>query len=171
MGTPTWDQSAISDLRRMCAEGCSARVIADWLGVSRNSVIGKLTRLGLHCTSPERPPSKRKRKPQPKPKPVSSHPWRAPVLAPVRAPVSAPWVPQPRDKFPKPSPGAKHAQPELRSAPCLISELTEDACHWPMWGQHERNPKSKFYCGGMAVAGGKYCPHHAWINARGGSPC
>jgi GcrA cell cycle regulator len=144
-----WNEKEIGDLRRMCAEGCTARVIADWLGTTRNSVIGKLTRLGLHCTVPERPPPKRKRKPaQPKP----SHPW----------------VPRPRVRFREPS-HAKHGQPELHSAPCLITELTEDACHWPMWRNDERDIRAKLYCGGMAVEGSSYCPHHAWLNARGAS--
>jgi GcrA cell cycle regulator len=157
-----WNEKEIGDLRRMCAEGCSARIIADALGITRNSVIGKLTRLGLHCTVPERPAPKRRRKPaQPKPKPLGSHPWRA-------KPALAPWVPQPRARFPEPS-CTKHGQPELRSSPCLITELTEDACHWPMWRNDERDIRAKLYCGGMAVEGSSYCPHHAWLNARGAS--
>jgi GcrA cell cycle regulator len=158
-----WNESEVGDLRRMCAEGLSARVIATELGITRNAVIGKVARMGLHLPGPEpkpKPKGKRSHHRQPKPKPLGSpHPWRA-------KPALAPWVPQPRVRFPEPS-RTKHGQPELRSAPRLITELTEDVCHWPMWSHQERDIRAKLYCGGMAIEGSKYCPHHAWLNSRG----
>jgi GcrA cell cycle regulator len=153
-----WNPISINDLKRMCADGCSARAIADELGTTKNSVIGKAARMGLHFPGPE---------PKPKPSGKRSHHRQPP---PPRAPMPAPWVRQPRTRFPEPS-RTKHGQPELHASPCLITELTEDACHWPMWGHQERDIRAKLYCGGMAVEGSRYCPHHAWLNARGGSPC
>jgi GcrA cell cycle regulator len=145
-----WNETEIGDLRRLCAEGCSARVIADWLGITRNAVIGKVARMGLHLPGPE---------PKPKSKGKRSHHRKPP---PPQA------IPAPRARFPEPS-RTKHGQPELHASPCLITDLTENACHWPMWNHQERDIRAKLYCGGMAVEGSKYCPHHAWLNARGAS--
>ena len=45
--TPTWTTARVELLKRHFEEGLSCREIAAHIGVSRNAVIGKLTRLGL----------------------------------------------------------------------------------------------------------------------------
>jgi GcrA cell cycle regulator len=42
-----WNESAIEALRTLKAEGLSASLIGEALGVTRNAVIGKLNRLGI----------------------------------------------------------------------------------------------------------------------------
>jgi hypothetical protein len=52
----TWTEDAVATLRERWAAGDSAGDIAAALGVSRNSVIGKASRLGLarHVSRPNR---------------------------------------------------------------------------------------------------------------------
>ena len=44
---PTWTTERVELLKQQFEEGLSCRQIAASIGVSRNAVIGKLTRLGL----------------------------------------------------------------------------------------------------------------------------
>jgi len=44
---PTWTSERVELLKQHFEEGLSCREIAAHIGVSRNAVIGKLTRLGL----------------------------------------------------------------------------------------------------------------------------
>jgi GcrA cell cycle regulator len=50
--TTTWPAERVAVLKSMWADGCSASVIAEELGVTRNAVIGKVYRLKLpvHAT-------------------------------------------------------------------------------------------------------------------------
>jgi hypothetical protein len=67
-----WSDDRVAELTRLHAEGYSAAIIAEKLGVTRNSIMGKVFRLGL--PTPEnkigKPPGPRKsavKKPKPEP--------------------------------------------------------------------------------------------------------
>lgn len=47
MNRPSWTEERVALLRELFEQDCSASVIANRMGISRNSVIGKLHRLGL----------------------------------------------------------------------------------------------------------------------------
>ena len=55
---------------------------------------------------------------------------------------------------PAPAPG---------SQPCLIGELNDSRCRFPLWNK-EREPR--FYCGAPAEFGGPYCEFHTRLVNR-----
>jgi GcrA cell cycle regulator len=60
----------------------------------------------------------------------------------------------------------KPLQPNLVSVqmrPCSILELDDSRCHWPLGDVYEI---ATAFCGGLAVRGCPYCPHHSQM-ARG----
>lgn len=58
-GAPLWTKEKTEKLRELWAEGHEFTVIAKLLGVTRNAVVGKVTRLGLRRRPKDRPSTKR----------------------------------------------------------------------------------------------------------------
>jgi GcrA cell cycle regulator len=68
----TWSDDRVAELTRLWAEGHSASIIAEKLGVTRNAIIGKTFRLGLpppteKIGKPSGPPKSAVKKPKPEP--------------------------------------------------------------------------------------------------------
>jgi len=159
MAVKLWSDEQTDLLKKMVREGYSGGMIAARLGVSRNSVIGKVMRLGLHLGTSRnglgKSTASKLRKPIVTPfnqrkKPTVSH---KPVFE--KAP-----IPQQR------------AEDIARKS---FSELSENDCRYPVG--HVGDPGFGF-CGLEKVPGGPYCDTHMCVsyttycydNMKGTSP-
>ena len=143
-----WTDERCDELRRLWAEGKSASWIADAFETTRNTIMGKVSRLKL---------PKRATDPAPRPKrrwirlPKATEPRPAP-LRPTEVPMAV-----------KPS-TPSHAPPRAAERPvpldqrCTLLELRDHHCRWP-YGD-PRDPDF-FFCGADVVDGLVYCAKHA----------
>ena len=146
----TWTTERIGLLKSRFAAGLSCREIADDIGVSRNAVIGKLSRLNLtrekggdaRRTAP-RDAAKEKR-------PGSVPRLQYQMLATVYA------EPQP----------AAFDEPIPNDQCCSLLELSEQRCRWPI---STPGAADFCFCGNAPVEGLPYCAGHARLAYRPGS--
>lgn len=143
----SWSEPRVEQLKKLWEAGLSASQIACELGnVTRNAVIGKVHRLGLSgkAKSPSKPRAPR----PPRDRIVRLRPVARgnSALAEVFA-VEA-----------EPEPFIDNVIPFAQRV--SLSELTEANCHWPVGDP--ATPDFHF-CGGKAVAGYSYCPHHSRV--------
>jgi GcrA cell cycle regulator len=150
----SWIIDKVEQLKKLWADGLSASQIAAELGgISRNSVIGKVHRLGF-AGRPKRPagtmPRRRKRR---------SHGATMPIVRPaIRGNTAL---------------TSMHAfEPERRPEPevieniipigqrCSTLELSEGKCRWPIG---DPSTTDFFFCGGKTIEGLPYCGYHARI--------
>lgn len=147
-----WNTDRIAQLKELKARGLSAACIAAEMGggITRNAVIGKLTRLGLGG-GPRiaRAPRRCAPKPAaPRPRPsrlvvrVGAAPLQVVVAEPAPRielePVAAPVIPF----------GQR----------CSLMKLREDTCRWPVG---DPGTEDFFFCGGKRADGFPYCAWHA----------
>ena len=157
-----WSNERIELLIRLWGEGLSASLIAARLGdVTRNSVIGKVHRLGLSGRATKSTSKGRraeKTAPQPQPKTRTRIPCCAVDGALALKPVAKP-EPAPRPLL------TVVARPEEEPATpgVTILELKEHMCRWP-----EGDPKTPDFrfCGRSRVDDRPYCARHARLVAR-----
>ncbi len=149
-----WTDDRVEVLKKLWSDGLSASQIAAELGgISRNSVIGKVHRLGLSGRAKSPSASvPRQRKPR-------SH---GTLMRIARPGIRGNTALAPLHSY----------EPELESEPelieniipigqrCSILELTEGKCHWPIG-----DPSSSdfFFCGGKTIEGLPYCGYHSRI--------
>jgi GcrA cell cycle regulator len=149
-----WTDDRVELLKKLWGDGLSASQIAAELGgISRNSVIGKVHRLGLSGRAKN--PSAtvpRQRKPR-------SH---GTLMRIARPGIRGNTALAPLQSY----------EPELEPEPelieniipigqrCSILELNEGKCHWPIG-----DPSSSdfFFCGGKTIEGLPYCGYHSRI--------
>jgi GcrA cell cycle regulator len=154
-----WTDERVELLKKLWSDGLSASQIAAQMGgVTRNAVIGKVHRLGLSgraktSTAPAQP---RPRKPAARPPshPMSHRPAThgGAALAPhLRV------APQPQ---PEPLVEIDEDVAIPFSERVTIMELRDSMCRWPMGDP--TTPEFRF-CGGKAITGLPYCPHHSRI--------
>lgn len=135
-----WSDERVERLRELWAEGLSASQIGRQLGVTRNAVIGKSSRLGL-SGRPKRSNARTTRKsPRRQSNPRGNNQR-------IRSPKFKPAAEPPRE-IPK--------APE--SKPCNIMDLDSSRCRWITGDPTE--PFEKVYCGGETAAGKSYCAYH-----------
>jgi GcrA cell cycle regulator len=165
-GTPPWPQERVKRLRELFHEGLSCGAIAAALGsVSRNAVIGKLTRLGvkrgevaLGQTSRKakrneaeiaRAPAARSAKPRAKPQKTVLV-VSAPILQ-VRAPTLE---------------GVERVETPADIGATRVSLLsaTKHHCRWPA----ADDGSATMVCGGSVIAGTSYCARHSRAMFRRG---
>ena len=151
-----WTDERVELLKKLWADGLSASQIAGQMGgVTRNAVIGKVHRLGLSgraktSTAPAQPrPRKAVRAP--------SHPLTHRPATHGNAALAA----DPRAE-PEPEPQGEIDEDVVipMSERVTIMELRDSMCRWPMGDP--TTPEFRF-CGGKAIAGLPYCPHHSRI--------
>ncbi len=149
-----WTDDRVELLKKLWSDGLSASQIAGELGgISRNSVIGKVHRLGLsgRAKSPSTS-GPRQRKPR-----AHAHMMRIPrgsirgntALAPVHSYETA-----------------LETVPEVienvipLGQRCTLLELTESKCRWPIG-----DPSSVdfFFCGGKTLESLPYCGFHSRV--------
>lgn len=143
---PTWTDERIELLKRHFEAGLSCREIAADIGVSRNAVIGKLSRLNLTRRKesdglrPKRAPRDRSHRPKPGPRQQYA------MLAAVYA-EPPPIVLEPIDE-------AKR---------CSLLELSATRCRWPI---STPGAADFCFCGNTSLDGQPYCPGHTRLAYR-----
>jgi hypothetical protein len=149
--TDGWSDDEVESLRAGFAKGESAAVMCRlrFPDRTRNSVIGKLHRMGL--VRGERSPRvrlpshlwERKPKPEPKPAPIREVP---PILA---------MVPQLRQLSEK-----MKAEEAAKAPPGLdLLSLGKKQCRWPLSADNVPPDQHRF-CGQMRRSGSSYCEEH-----------
>jgi GcrA cell cycle regulator len=138
---PTWTAERIELLKSRFAAGLSCREIAADIGVSRNAVIGKLSR--LHLTRETTGEARR----------------------PARKPVPKQQQQMLQQLYAAPPPMAGEA-PIDDGRRCSLFELSEARCRWPI---SSPGAADFGFCGNPPVAGLPYCPGHTRLADRPGS--
>jgi GcrA cell cycle regulator len=147
---PTWTTERLERLKSCFEAGLSCREIAVDIGVSRNAIIGKLSRLNLtrEKSGDARPPARRdaakgaRRESRPRPQ------YRL-----LQALCTGP-------------------QPAIDDGPipnahcCSLLELNEARCRWPI---STPGAEDFCFCGNTPVEGLPYCPGHSRLAYRPGS--
>jgi GcrA cell cycle regulator len=147
---PTWTAERIELLKLRFEAGLTCREIADDIGVSRNAVIGKLSRLNLtRGRGGDRPRSPRKEA-------AKGHRPRA----------------MPRIQYlllqtlyAEPEPVAGE-EPIPNGPGCSLLELTAEKCRWPI---STPGAEDFCFCGNTPVEGLPYCAGHTRLAYRPGS--
>lgn len=136
-----WTRERSDKLEALWADGLSASQIAPLLGVTRNSVIGRVHRLRLFrlCGVVK---VKRERRQRPNRQAMHSARLRAKAL------------PSP------PAPPVPTTAPE--SLNLTIYQLTDRTCKWPYGDMAPHT-----YCGSLAVEGKPYCTYHDMLAHAG----
>jgi GcrA cell cycle regulator len=149
---PTWTEERLELLKRHFAAGLTCREIAGDIGVSRNAVIGKLSRLNLtRETSGDAPRPPRRDRDAPKGGRRGSMPrLQYRMLQAVYA---------------EPQPAAYDA-PIPNGHSCSLLELSEERCRWPI---STPGAADFCFCGNPPVEGLPYCPGHTRLAYRPGS--
>lgn len=137
--SPTWTPARIEELKRLFEAEYTCSQMAREIGVTRNAVIGKLSRLGL-----SRPGATRGRRPA-NPHPGLSRQGQVRILRTLRAQMEAVEASDPEQPI-----GDQHR--------CSLFELGAQSCRWPIG----RPGTDDFgFCGNTPVQGLPYCAGHA----------
>ena len=140
---PTWTEERIELLRSCFEAGLSCREIADRIGVSRNAVIGKISRLNL----------KREKAAGPVRKDAARDPRGRGGLRLRRIILRAVTV-------------EDAVQPEApihNGHSCSLFELSAQTCRWPI---STPGAADFCFCGNPPVEGLPYCPGHSRLAYR-----
>ena len=143
---PTWTTERIELLKRHFSAGLSCREIANEIGVSRNAVIGKLSRLSL--TREKKPEIRRAGAKTNRPRSVPRLQYR--ILRKLFA-----------EAVPVEDGGAIHSEQH-----CTLLELSEERCRWPINSPGEED---FCFCGDRPLEGLPYCPGHSRLAYQPGS--
>jgi len=144
-----WSDQRIAQLKAMVADGGTARSIAAEWGVTRNTVAGKMNKLGL-----------KRGHPAPKQKPINPQIRRHKknrLIGPVMPVVVAAPIVKPREPLPPPP---FHSGPVELNSPILA--LTETSCRFPIGDPHHAD----FHFCGAQRDGRTYCAAHAALAYR-----
>ena len=152
---PTWTTERVELLKNRFEAGLSCRQIAAYIGVSRNAVIGKLSRLNLtrENSADERRPARK-----------SAARGLARGLAKgVRLKTT------PRLQYQMLQDAYAEPQPRFDDEPindehrCSLLELSETRCRWPI---STPGAEDFCFCGNAPVEGLPYCPGHSRLAYR-----
>ncbi len=146
---PTWTVERVELLKSRFTAGLSCREIAADIGVSRNAVIGKLSRLSLTRENERRCAAHRRKEA------AKGRPRWIGAEAPISDAASA---------VPRAAAGRRRADPSEHC--CSLLELSEARCRWPISTPGE---KDFCFCGNTPVEGLPYCAGHARLAYRPGS--
>jgi GcrA cell cycle regulator len=150
----TWTDERVELLKKLWADGLSAsRIAAELGGVSRNSVIGKVHRLGLSGRAKSASTSvPRQRKPR-------THQHMMRIARPgVRGNTAlAPLHVFETELEPEPEVIENIVPMGQR---CTILELTDSTCRWPIG---DPSAADFFFCGGKTIEGLPYCGYHSRV--------
>jgi GcrA cell cycle regulator len=142
---PTWTTDRVELLKTHFDAGLSCREIANEIGVSRNAVIGKLSRLGLtrgELFSEPRPPKKQ------------------------RAGKSVPRLQFQMLRTVYENGEPVLATPVVSEHRCSLFELSEQRCRWPI---STPGADDFCFCGNMPLDGVPYCEGHSRLAYKPGS--
>lgn len=146
-----WTDERVETLKKLWLDGMSASQVAQQLGyVSRNAVIGKLTRLGISGRG--RPSQPTRFAKAPKPVAVIARP-----SAPRRI-AAPPTIPDPQ---------SRPARISVDVTPtATVMTIQAHGCRWPIGDPRE---DGFGFCGRSQAAAGPYCDAHralAWTPAK-----
>jgi GcrA cell cycle regulator len=141
----TWTTDRIEALKLHFQAGLSCREIAAEIGVSRNAVIGKISRLNL--TRDKGGVLRMKKEPAHPPRPRGAQRLRQ-ILA-----KSFPSQPEPE------VPG----EPIHNGHTCSLFELDEETCRWPISSPGQPD---FCFCGNTPLEGMPYCAGHSRLAYR-----
>jgi GcrA cell cycle regulator len=147
---PTWTPERLELLKSCFDAGLTCRQIAADIGVSRNAVIGKLSRLDLkreNSADAPRPARKRAAK--------GSRPKSLPRLQ----------YQMLRALYAEPQSGIEE-EPIHNGHRCSLLELSEERCRWPI---STPGAADFCFCGNTPVEGLPYCAGHTRLAYRPGS--
>jgi GcrA cell cycle regulator len=136
---PGWTAERIELLRSLYASGLSAREIALEIGVSRNAVIGKISRLKLNSGERKRSAGKGESKARPA--------SQQSIMRALRADAHS----------------LTEGMPIPDSHRCSLLELTNQTCRWPI---SNATDVEFWFCGNEPIDGLPYCAGHARIAYR-----
>ena len=142
----TWTPERVDQLKIYFEAGLSCRDIAVNIGVSRNAVIGKLSRLNLTRTTPEERRARRKKS--------AVHAAQRATAKQQLQLLQAVYETEPYDA------------PVVSVNNCSLFELSEQRCRWPI-----SSPGADDYCfcGNTPLGGMPYCPGHYRLAYQSGS--
>lgn len=145
----TWTDERVELLKGYFAAGLSCRQIAGEIGVSRNAVIGKLSRLNLTRDDGHKP--RRSTRPDAAKGRAKTEPRRQYHLL--------------KAVYGEPQPAAAD-EPIHSTHCCSLLELSEQRCRWPI-----SNPGAEDFrfCGNTPFQGLPYCAGHTRLAYRPGS--
>lgn len=146
MADNTWSDERIELLKNHFEAGLTCREIANEIGVSRNAVIGKLSRLSL--TRDKKPTARRENAKTGRARSVPRLQYR--IL---------------RQVFAEAAPGESEQSIQSEQH-CSLLELSEERCRWPI-----NNPGEEgfCFCGNRPLGGLPYCPGHSRLAYQPGS--
>jgi GcrA cell cycle regulator len=148
---PTWTAERVELLKSRFEAGQSCREIADSIGVSRNAVIGKLSRLNLtRQTSGEARPPARKAAAKGQRTSAVSGLERQTLLTLLHG---------------EPQPEAGE-EPIHNGRCCSLLELSKERCRWPI---STPGAEDFCFCGNTPLDGLPYCAGHTRLAYRPGS--
>jgi GcrA cell cycle regulator len=142
----TWTIERIELLKSHFAAGLSCREIANEIGVSRNAVIGKLSRLSLTREKTLKLPKNDGGRSRPKSVPRLQYRMLRKLFNEV--------------------PAAESGQAILSEQHCSLLELSEEKCRWPISHPGE---KDFCFCGNRPLGGLPYCAGHSRLAYQAGS--
>jgi GcrA cell cycle regulator len=151
---PTWTEQRVELLKNRFEAGLTAREIAVDIGVSRNAVIGKLSRLNLHR---EKDIDQRRlaQKQDPK-KPIKGRRLK-----------TTPRLQYEMLRSLYAEPGVLDEDAPINSEHrCSLLELSEEKCRWPISAP---GADDFCFCGNRPVEGLPYCAGHTRLAYRPGS--
>ena len=141
----TWTTERVELLKIRFSEGLSCREIAADIGVSRNAVIGKISRLNL--TRDKGRTKTLGRKDAAAPRPKASARLRQLLIKVV------PSEPEPLIE----------AEPIHNGHTCSLFELTRETCRWPI---STPGAEDFCFCGNPPIEGLPYCAGHSRLAYR-----
>jgi GcrA cell cycle regulator len=146
----TWTTERVELLKSRFEAGLSCREIACDIGVSRNAVIGKLSRLNLtrRESGEPRPRARKDAAPGTRPRAVPRLQYRM-----LKA------------LYGEPQPAADD-EPIHNGHTCSLFELSEQRCRWPI---STPGAADFCFCGNMPLEGLPYCAGHSRLAYRPGS--
>jgi GcrA cell cycle regulator len=139
---PTWTTERVELLKGHFAAGLSCRQIAAEIGVSRNAVIGKLSRLGLSRDKPGGGEARAKKPRERRGRPVPRLQYEM--------------LRQVYDE------AAFADAPVVSEHRCSLFELSKERCRWPVNAEAE----AFSFCGNTPLAGMPYCSGHTRLAYR-----
>ncbi len=145
---PTWTEERVALLKSHFEAGLSCRQIAAAIGVSRNAVIGKLTRLNLTREKKAKAPPRK----------------AAAAAARGRAGNAVPRFRQQllRVLQTEPEPAVTD-EPIHNGHCCSLFELSKEKCRWPI---STPGAEDFCFCGNPPVEGLPYCAGHSRLAYR-----
>jgi len=143
---PTWTPERVEQLKSYFEEGLSCRDIAVNIGVSRNAVIGKLSRLNLTRTTPDEHRARRRKSTGPTARNATAKQQLLILQA----------VYEQHDS----------AAPIVSANNCSLFELSEQRCRWPI---NTPGADDFCFCGNTPLGGMPYCSGHSRLAYQTGS--